>query len=488
VTDYQVGTAAARWRRLVPGQLATHGADLWVADVSQPWLVLLRDDRLVVALRWLDPDGQSTASRLYADQSGVWIVASDAVRHCTPDGLVRMVVDREVGASALSHGVLATTRAATWPADPEPQTVRLSRLSGDYLEVEVPCVIHEIKPVVDGFLAYAIDHGPCPDTALSERSPRLVHLSTADEVRVGPPLAAAQSGPALVGGPQPHVMDGESEAATRLRRVLPDLSLGAGAFPGWPLGLWEGAGPVALLATHVPDGTGSEGWWPLPGPSAPTPALTRSYLIFAVDCVGESVVDTLVVPGMATSIACSSSDCVWISLQRLTYDDQRSVILGWDLGTGREAREVDLAGIVGDDLMLPVRQVLTAEELASYVEDQRLEIEDQFQGPQSDFRVLGVTLSGAWPDAHVVVRFVPNRHPDTEGAVAWPLFDGDGLPLEPYDWTDHLAVEVMEDLGTGVFSRVLDRTPASETVWTRPPRPVDGLLAPTSSGGEESVD
>ncbi|MDQ2722693.1 MAG: hypothetical protein M3Y19_05210, partial [Actinomycetota bacterium] len=81
----------ARRPAIVPGGLAAHGRELWVADVRLPLLVHLRDGVVVDEITWrgviLTPEQALHQGRtLHADASGCWIVGPDGVHRADHDG------------------------------------------------------------------------------------------------------------------------------------------------------------------------------------------------------------------------------------------------------------------------------------------------------------------------------------------------------------------------------------------------------------------
>lgn len=463
-----------RWRRIVPDAIAATGDTLWVADASRPCLLQVRHGELVDVHWWSAPDVLgSGATRLHADENGVWVVAQDGVFHCDGQGATSLVLGEPVGATAHAHSLLAAALPSTWPTRTGPDRVRLLSPRGARGEVQVPGAVHELATTGDGFLAYVVDHGPSGMTPLLDRGSRLASLDLVGEIRLGPPLGQPhlpESG--LVGGTSPAVVVAD-RWPPRLTSVLDDLSTAPAGLPFVPLDLWAAdSWGRAVVWSHLPDGSGQHGWWPLAEPAeAP---LDRSYLLTVVDMTRGQPVGNLVIAGYPSQVAMASPELVWVSMQR-TDTDGRHVVLAWDLAPSDTVAELDLTAIAGSRALMPITPPVPERDLPDLVEGQRRSIAGLVEAEGRSFEIVDVVTQGAWPQCHVVVRFRVPGLGLREGAFAWPLFDSDGQPTD-YDWTDYVSLGIDEEVESDAFKEAMLRTPDEQPVWLRRPTGIEGLL------------
>jgi len=173
---------------IVPGAVATHGVDLWVADTRLPLAVRIRDRSELTILTW--PGGILTAEhsrgrQLHADAEGCWLSDSAGVRRLDPDGGVRLMGEGPAWLVAANHGTLVT-EVRTEPDNlRSPTALRLFEPTGVVIDVPTPGqTIRSLVAEGDGFevvltqedsVPRAPDYDPTPWRAQLDRHGYLVH-------------------------------------------------------------------------------------------------------------------------------------------------------------------------------------------------------------------------------------------------------------------------------------------------------------------------
>jgi len=283
---------------LVPGAVAGHGADLWVADERLPLLVRLRGSELVDVHRWpggilpADLDGGRV---LHADADGCWITGPDGVHRCDRAGPVRRVDDAPAWLSAAHRGTLAAV-AVLDPGDPRGRTV-LRLHTRDGAVTEVPAVADRVAALVTTSAGFLL--------GLRGEGLRLAHLGPTGELREGPPLTAVRHLLGLIGGPHPALVS----PAAAPRPVLPDLSVG-GRESGRVLRGWA-VGGRTWVCTHPPDG-----WDPAAAGIDPSDARQR-WLLAEVDSATRAplraVAVAVAVTGIPEQLTVVDGRAVWVA-------------------------------------------------------------------------------------------------------------------------------------------------------------------------------
>jgi hypothetical protein len=389
-------------RPLRPGALAASGDDLWVADRTRPLMARIRSGALAGVVRW---DGEQAADRLHADDSGVWLVGG-GVWHCDPSLHLRLLDPAPAGASALCHDTLALTPEPRWPTPVGPFAVRLLRSDGSSRTVRLDGEPVTIGVVGTRFVLHVLQRGPTSTTALARRRLSLHLLSPEGEVRdaAWAPTRAALHYSAAVRGDGRLVHDGRT-----LYAVGPD---------GSPVG----TGLTSVLPRYAATG---------PSRGLVATADEQGMLVREVRMPDLGVTRTVVVAGRLESSAFGQDGTTWLS-----GDD----VSAW---TGDRVVPLGIERLLANE-RVPVLPPLPPDELTAWMQDQLSAVRAQCRGHIA-FRLTAVELVGAWPQAHVLVRY---RVPGTGGVRThrYGLFDVDGRP-EPVD-EYHVGIDILEEIDT----------------------------------------
>lgn len=231
---------------VVPGDVSTCRAAMWVVDASLPIILCLDADQKV--RRYLLSGNVGTSRQVHATPSGCWATGSDGT-YWLPTGSEPIRVDDQpvaVGA-AVGDSMLAMTGTSTW---------RLYSPDADVLGVDA----------VAGFVTSVAVQGNSVHAVVRperESHVRVVRVSESGESMIGPeiPLLPRRHGePYLLGSPLRLVRGSD------VGLLQSDLSVRNDGQLGERLSYGGQAGRVAWTVGHVPDGSSTSGWWPLPGP------------------------------------------------------------------------------------------------------------------------------------------------------------------------------------------------------------------------------
>jgi hypothetical protein len=304
---------------LVPGAVAAHGADLWVADDRLPLLARLRvgDDaavQVVAEHAWpggvlaADRDGERT---LHADAGGCWLTGPDGVHRCDADGPVTRVDEAPVGPAAGHDGTLATVVLG----DPHGGTrLRLSTRAGAV--TDVPAAADRVAGLVtvDGGFLLLLRSGD---------GMRLVSLDPGGTLSEGPSLTAAGDVRGLVGGQSPFLTgtDGHRQPVDAHLQAGPPLT-GSRALADWAV---DGR---SWSWTHPPEDRD-------PTSAGIDPAgHGRYWLLSEVDPVSGEPRASVAVTGPPQQVGLLAGRAVWL---------QNGAVRRWPL-TGEVPEELDVAG------------------------------------------------------------------------------------------------------------------------------------------------
>lgn len=246
----------------VPGALAVHGRDVWVADADLPLLVHLHDGVVVGHLTWAGGI-QTGRVDLHADANGCWITGRDGVWRADLRGKLHQFGADAVNVAAASAD--GATMAVDVLLDPakvhSPRELRLIGLDGTVRAVPTPGIsVRSITAHGSRFLLL------CTETDSEDRPPDWdgrpwpAWLNLDAHLTHGPRLAQTLSGYHPLTGSEPALIAHDNG----LLAVAPDLTL-RGRHARTILDAWAALGRL-WVATHLPDVTSPSGWEPLNGP------------------------------------------------------------------------------------------------------------------------------------------------------------------------------------------------------------------------------
>ncbi|MCU1691689.1 MAG: hypothetical protein JWM64_780 [Frankiales bacterium] len=462
---------------LRPGCLARVGRELWVADASRAALVRTDGTHVLGVTSWSDPRPRPrgrAVEQLHGDVGGAWAVADGQVVRFDQRG-------REAG-----RHTLRARRSAAAPDGRLAVLPELLQADGDRRDDAVE-ELHLVDP--DGDVRSVPLPGDGQTCARLEHAwVVLVHLPGRDdagwpagtlhvllvpdvgEPRLGPALAVPLAlDPQLVAGRTCWVPEGWHDrlppGGARLLRVDPDLQVRTGARTGDVLRSWAAGGRAHLL-THQPCSRDSQGFWP-PARDGEPRDLVRLHLVHCLDLEDGRVLGRVTVAGWPAGLARAEEaggEALWVSGPVSTHDARtrwRVELLPW--ADGAVGRQLDLADVDLDGLVDPPSPP-PGVDVAAHVAEQLAAAQADVTGAGDD---ATVEVRGEGLGAGLVVRFVV-VDPRLLHVAAWvPLFDDDGDPLV----SEHLDVELVEDLDTGGRYRLAETEPDAEGLvwlWARP--------------------
>lgn len=240
---------------IVPGALAAHGHDLWVADVRLPLVVRLHDQATITEFGW--PGGILTEDhgrgrQLFADDAGCWVTGTDGVHRLDPDGVVRQVHTGHVWLAAAVGGTLAA-QVLLEPDEPHSRTA-MQLIDPAERITDVPMgdrQVNRIAVVDDGFLLLLTQRDlPGTPNPRRDHRPWLARLDRDGSLVEGAPPEDAHHAHSVLGSRPPLVVGHEGQ----VHPVRPDLTLAPPlAAPSRVLRGWTGRGRLWVV-THPPDG------------------------------------------------------------------------------------------------------------------------------------------------------------------------------------------------------------------------------------------
>lgn len=314
----------------VPGVVAVHGEDVWVADADLPVLLRLRRGRVSQNLMW--PGGIGHGSlRLYPDDSGCWITGPDGVWRAEDDQIRRVSTTAPTdGTAALRSTVAVAVRDAQ-----SDSTLHLVEASGSESVVDLPGVtVRSLTAHGDRFLLLLGERDTAPRPPDYDSRPWLAWVSPTGEVRHGDRLPYNPYLYRPVPGSVPAMLADDYT----LNTVSEDLELEAADYLGRrPLATWAGDGYVAVC-THLPDATDTT-WAPLTGPPE-VPDGQPHWLLTELDPTTLDSRRTSLVPAVPDFVGRDSDNVLWTiarGLRRCTGD------------SGTPAEHIDVAAMLHAD-------------------------------------------------------------------------------------------------------------------------------------------
>ncbi|MEU8897257.1 hypothetical protein [Nocardia sp. NPDC048505] len=303
---------------LVPGDVSASEELLWVADRELPLVVSLDVEHMPT--EHLLPGPVGPARSIWATPTGCWVGGEDGTYHCTAGGIPRRVDRLSVIAGAVAgETFLSCTSGSTWVLHrPGRQPVELTAPDGHVTSIAVD----------DGGFVVLLRHFGSDE----ESGIRLVRVDTSGSMTSGPILPGAP-GPNLpyLTGPPLRVFRGENAW-----RVSPDLNIGSvQRLPRLPLRGGQ-VGDYVWIVGHPPDGTGSSGWWPLPGPIE-NDSVRQFWLFTLLDATTLEPVSSTPIFTTRPGVTIDSANAVWV-----TADGVRAI----PVQTMRWPDRLDVAALV----------------------------------------------------------------------------------------------------------------------------------------------
>ncbi len=282
---------------VVPGDVSCADDTVWTVDTHLP--VLVRLDASGTATQHLLPGAiGGHGRRVHATPTGCWVVGTDGIHRCAPDGRPRLIDDEPVSVSAvIGETLLTCTHDNGWWL----HTPGREPLSID----ECPGSPSAATAIDDGFIVVVVTGNR--GAADRQTEYRLVRVSLTGDVEVGPvnTIPDNHERPRLGGDPV-HVISGSDIAA-----VGDDLS--AGTVMRLPRMHFGGgsAGRHLWTVSHPSGRTGCTGRWPT-GPSDGVGDTRQYWLLELRDPITMEVVHAAPVFTSAPRVAADASGRIWV--------------------------------------------------------------------------------------------------------------------------------------------------------------------------------
>ena len=295
---------------LVPGALAVHEGDLWVADTRLPLVVRVRDRTELTRITWPGAiRGHRPGRQLHADATGAWITGPDGIRRTDLAGTVTLPdPGYTTRTAATPEGTLAALIRLdrTNPRDPD-YTLHLIEPTGQV--TDVPIAGRSIRSLVSaggGFLLLCTQPDTIDRPPDWDGRPWLARLDTTTRQLVdGPRLDLSDDGPfqTLIGS-DPALLPGDRT----LHPVTTELTVGPSTRIRL-LGGYAAAGRVWIVR-HPPHPSGWDGWWPLDGPPR-YPEARRYWMLSELDPDTLQPTLSTLVPDIPEHLGVDDHGTVW---------------------------------------------------------------------------------------------------------------------------------------------------------------------------------
>lgn len=472
----------------MPTELASHGDDLYLHDVSRPLLARVTGADTIKATPWGDITHGGERVKLagiYADSSGCWVTGSHGVTHIDITGTVTRLTSDPVVHSALHEGVLAFVPWRPHSLMPSPTLVSLMTFHGFRIDVDVAWQVMRLTSDADGFLLFQLSKDR-PSAPLGHREARLARLSARGELTPGPTLQEPADLTVFTTNKLSDLLVSEHGDAVRLCKVEHDLTSGPGVPISFPLDGWEVEG-LRILVSHAQSEVGSGPWSPVD--AGHSSSATGGYVVYALDADNLRVTTAVATDDYPMSVAAGPGHTIWV----LANDDPATngphrSLLRWDPRNKTGPESFDLDSLLARVPSLSVDPPSAEPALTAWMQRQATSVLTRLTEGASELGglldLLKVEIRGAFHDAHVVARFaLTGAASPVQVATAYSLFDIDGTQ-QFYDDMDSLvgsvALELMELVEAVGDAAVLAQRPPDDEglVWLRRPWPPEGFLHP----------